>query len=140
MEAQMEAMGACGFVAEHTGMRLGGCRMCSDMYSGCTACLRSAFDGSLNVYVADTHTDAVPHPCIRVVICSHMPFISMEEIHSEQPLVTEIVASALEHASMMVKWHLRRKPEAVQATRKRRPEPQRKWTIWASALQSTLQT
>ena len=73
MEAQMEALGACGFVAEHTGMRLGGCRMCSDMYSGCTACLRSVFGGAVHANVADTHTDAVPHPCIRVVICSHTP-------------------------------------------------------------------
>ena len=102
--AQMFALGASAFFVEHARKRLGDCRMFSDMCSGCTACLRSVFGGAVNVNVADTHTDAVPHPCIRVVICSHTPFISMEEIHSEQPLVTEIVVSALKHASMMVKW------------------------------------
>ena len=110
--------------------------MCSDMYSGCPACLRSAFGGAVNVNVSVTHTDAAPHPCIRVLICSHTPFISMEEIHSEKPLVTEIVASALEHIS----WRLRRKPETVQATRKQRQGPQRKWRMWASALRRTPQT
>ena len=30
------------FFVEQTRKRLGDCRMCSDMYSGCTACLRSA--------------------------------------------------------------------------------------------------
>ena len=140
MEAQTEALGACGFVAEHIRTRPDDCRMCSDMCSGYTACLRSAFGGAVNVNVADTHTDAVPHPCIRVVLCCHMPFISMEEIHLEQPLETEIVMSALKHISMMVKWRLRRKPVAVQATRKRRQGPQREWTIWASPLRRTPQT
>ena len=40
--------------------------------------------------------------------------------------MTEIVVSALKHISVMVKWRLRRKPAAAQATRKRRREPQRK--------------
>ena len=82
---------------EHTGTRLDNCRICLDVYSGCTACLRSPFGGALNVNVADTHADAVPHSCVPFVICRYTPFISIEVVHSEQPLVTEIAASACLH-------------------------------------------
>ena len=58
---------------------------CSKLYSGgdqigmicCkvhNACLRSALGEALNVNVADTHADAVPHPCVPCVICSDTPW------------------------------------------------------------------
>lgn len=79
-------------------------QLMSQVVSGVTASLR--FNGSLNVDLADFHTNLVPFPRIHFPIASYAPFGNVSNRNYMQSTVADITHQAFEPSNLMMKCDL----------------------------------